>query len=105
MFCSHPEPSLEESPKWKALKEILQEIESDLSDPETPDVARGGSIVVAVSDERTCGQLREVSRGVEIVYINPRFHITSVRKQGSTWLITTSPNVDSIHYLSHGGTK
>lgn len=46
---------LEESPKWKLLSQILEEIDKENS--ETTD--EPGHVLIAASDERTCAQLRE----------------------------------------------
>ncbi len=59
---------LEESPKWAALKEILEEIKqiqndnaAGKSDEERTAQAHTGRVVIAAQDEKTCSQLREVS--------------------------------------------
>ena len=62
-------PVLEECPKWHALKEVLEEIESYNSQPEgagpETDEKLGmgrGRVLVAAADDRTCNQLKEVSQ-------------------------------------------
>ena len=49
---------LEECPKWKVLREVLDEIGEDIKDA---DPALGpGRVLVAAQDDRTCSQIREV---------------------------------------------
>ena len=51
------ELELEESPKWKALTEVLDEIKELNKKTE----GKPGRVVIAAYDERTCVQLKEVS--------------------------------------------
>ncbi|XP_073228243.1 DNA repair endonuclease XPF-like [Porites lutea] len=48
---------LEESPKWKLLADVLEEIERD--DAKTEEKLGPGHVLIAAYDERTCSQLRD----------------------------------------------
>ncbi|XP_067027511.1 DNA repair endonuclease XPF-like isoform X2 [Acropora muricata] len=48
---------LEESPKWKLLAEVLEEIEQD--DTKNESKIGPGHVLIAAYDERTCSQLRD----------------------------------------------
>lgn len=48
---------LEESPKWKLLAEVLEEIEQD--DAKNESKIGPGHVLIAAYDERTCSQLRD----------------------------------------------
>ncbi len=56
------EPLLEECPKWGVLKEILEEIETDVKEDDQQGIAQQGAprVLVAAQDDRTCNQLKEV---------------------------------------------
>ncbi len=56
--CFAEEPQLEESPKWQALTEVLEEIK-DLNKQDT----NPGRVVIAAQDDKTCAQLKEVCSG------------------------------------------
>ncbi|KAI9351789.1 hypothetical protein DFJ73DRAFT_830901 [Zopfochytrium polystomum] len=62
---SHIVPVLEEQPKWKALYQVLQNLESErrklLEAGKSP-----GPILIMVDGDRTCHQLRELLNGFEI---------------------------------------
>ena len=51
------DPTPEESPKWKALKEVLEEIK----ETNNRIVGKPGRVVIAAYDDRTCVQIKEVS--------------------------------------------
>ena len=57
-FYTVVEPVLEESPKWKALTEVLDEIR----DLNKKCEGKPGRTVVAAYDEKTCIQLKEVRK-------------------------------------------
>ena len=48
-------PVLEENPKWALLAAVLDEIKANQKEGE-----EGGVVLVAVADDRTCAQLRDV---------------------------------------------
>lgn len=55
---------LEESPKWAALKEVLQEIQDHSKDDVNPEkdapVSGSRPVLVCAADDRSCSQLKEV---------------------------------------------
>ncbi|KAK2745552.1 hypothetical protein FQN57_003677 [Myotisia sp. PD_48] len=53
------EPVLEEQPKWKALAEVLDEIEKDPYFNPTPGHDSNNIILIMCSDQQTCRQVRE----------------------------------------------
>uniref|UniRef100_A0A672JUN2 DNA repair endonuclease XPF n=1 Tax=Sinocyclocheilus grahami TaxID=75366 RepID=A0A672JUN2_SINGR len=53
---------LEKNPKWKALTEVLREIEKENSNSEH----EPGRVLICASDDRTCAQLKEyIQKGAE----------------------------------------
>nr|XP_033770809.1 DNA repair endonuclease XPF isoform X2 [Geotrypetes seraphini] len=55
---------LESSPKWEALSEVLQEIESE--NKESGALGGPGRVLICASDDRTCAQLKEyITAGAE----------------------------------------
>ena len=62
VFSDKP-PLLEETPKWQALKQVLEEVEGEIQqmvssgDLTSPDDCR---VLVCAEDDRTCNQLKEV---------------------------------------------
>ncbi|ESO97764.1 hypothetical protein LOTGIDRAFT_104289 [Lottia gigantea] len=52
-----PEPLLEDCPKWKALTDLLKEIEEENKDADRS--AGPTNVLVCAEDDRTCSQLKE----------------------------------------------
>jgi len=52
------EPALELCPKWKALSEVLREIDEDIKQMDSD--LDPGRVLIAAEDDRTCSQLKEV---------------------------------------------
>ncbi|KAI8806841.1 hypothetical protein BJ742DRAFT_814576 [Cladochytrium replicatum] len=63
-------PVLEELPKWKALRDLLREIEAErkamLDSGEVP-----GAVLIMTEGDRTCGQIRELLEGMDLTYVKP----------------------------------
>ncbi|XP_066520593.1 DNA repair endonuclease XPF [Hoplias malabaricus] len=80
---------LEENPKWKALTEVLQEIEKENSSTEH----EPGRVLICASDDRTCAQLKEyIQRGADYLLnrlysrtIGKNDHVPEHDKQENKW--------------------
>eukprot|EP00794_Sanderia_malayensis_P007975 gene7975-8834_t len=69
---------IEESPKWKALSEVLEEIKTDSQKAEVD-----GRTLIAASDERTCSQLREYLCGGGKTLLQ-RLHVKTFGKKDAS---------------------
>ena len=56
------EPLLEESPKWNALSEVLDEI--DKENEHLTETLGPGKVLIAAADDRICQQIHEVGESV-----------------------------------------
>ena len=65
-FAGSESTELEECPKWKALADVLEEIEKE--NAEAPAELGPGRVLIAAEDDRTCSQLREVCVGSHTIY-------------------------------------
>lgn len=54
---TYADGQIEASPKWQAVKEILEEIDEERNKSE---ISENAKVLICVSDERTCYQLRQV---------------------------------------------
>ena len=65
--AAEKQPQLEETPKWQALKQVLDEIDGEIQqmvasgDLKNADDCR---VLVCAEDDHTCHHLREVSRAL-----------------------------------------
>ena len=53
-------PELEENPKWRALTEVMKEIELEIDSQKSEEAPPSTKTLIVAQDDRTCHQLRQV---------------------------------------------
>nr|CAG4636872.1 EOG090X03DI [Ceriodaphnia reticulata] len=53
-------PELEENPKWRALAEVMKEVQLEIDSQKSDEVTPSTKILIVAEDDRTCHQLRQI---------------------------------------------
>lgn len=59
---------LEECPKWKVLREVLDEIEEE--NKKADESLGPGRVLIAAQDDRTCSQIKEVRNVIMSIFLS-----------------------------------
>ncbi len=77
-------PDLEENPKWRALAEVMKEIQLEIDSQKSDEVAPSTKTLIVAEDDRTCHQLREILKSGSRDFLETLFKKSNLASDDNT---------------------